>query len=36
VVASHAWVWTLADGKVVRMQIFDKREQALKAVGPAG
>jgi ketosteroid isomerase-like protein len=31
--ASHVAVWTLADGKVVRMQIFDNREQALKAVG---
>jgi ketosteroid isomerase-like protein len=29
----HVAVWTLADGKVVRMQIFDDREQALKAVG---
>ena len=33
--ASHVAVWTLADGKVVRMQIFDNREQALKAVGLA-
>lgn len=33
--ASHVWVWTLADGKVVRMQIFDNREQALKVVGLA-
>jgi ketosteroid isomerase-like protein len=31
--ASHVAVWTLADGKVVRMQIFDNRDQALKAVG---
>ena len=31
----HVAVWTLADGKVVRMQIFDDREQALKAVGQA-
>jgi ketosteroid isomerase-like protein len=31
----HVAVWTLADGKVVRMQIFDDREQALKAVGLA-
>jgi ketosteroid isomerase-like protein len=31
--SSHVAVWTLADGKVVRMQIFDNREQALKAVG---
>ena len=33
--ARHVAVWTLADGKVVRMQIFDNREQALKAVGLA-
>src|SRR5436853_4245776 len=33
--SSHVAVWTLADGKVVRMQIFDNREQALKAVGLA-
>jgi ketosteroid isomerase-like protein len=28
---SHAAVWTLADGKVVRLQVFDDREQALEA-----
>src|SRR6478672_2745753 len=33
--ASHAAVWTLADGKVIRMQVFDDRQQALKAVGLA-
>jgi len=31
--ATHLAVWTLADGKVIRMQMFDGREQALKAVG---
>jgi ketosteroid isomerase-like protein len=31
---SHAAVWTLSDGKVVRMQAFDNRQQALEAVGP--
>lgn len=31
--ASHTAIWTLADGKVVRMQVFDDRPQALKAVG---
>jgi ketosteroid isomerase-like protein len=31
--ASHVAVWTLADGKVARMQIFDDRPAALKAVG---
>jgi ketosteroid isomerase-like protein len=31
--ATHAAVWTLAHGKVIRMQMFDDREQALKAVG---
>ena len=30
---SHVAVWTLANGKVTRMQIFDDREQALIAVG---
>jgi ketosteroid isomerase-like protein len=31
--ASHVAVWTLADGKVVRMQIFDDRADALEAIG---
>jgi len=31
--ASHAAIWTLAEGKVVRMQVFDDRDQAFKAVG---
>jgi ketosteroid isomerase-like protein len=31
--ATHAAVWTLTDSKVVRMQIFDDRAEALKAVG---
>ena len=30
---SHVAVWTLTDGKVVRMQMFDDRDQALKAAG---
>jgi ketosteroid isomerase-like protein len=33
--ATHLAVWTLAHGKVIRMQMFDDREQALKAVGLA-
>jgi ketosteroid isomerase-like protein len=31
--ATHVAVWTLAHGKVIRMQMFDDRQQALKAVG---
>ena len=31
--STHAAVWTLADGKVTRLQVFDDREQALEAVG---
>jgi ketosteroid isomerase-like protein len=31
--ASPVAVWTLADGKVSRMQIFDHRKQALEAAG---
>ena len=31
--SSHAAVWTLADGKVTRLQVFDDRAQALEAVG---
>jgi ketosteroid isomerase-like protein len=34
--ATHAAIWTLAEGKVVRMQVFDDREQALNAVGLLG
>jgi ketosteroid isomerase-like protein len=30
---THAAVWTLADGKVIRMELFDDRQQALEAVG---
>jgi len=30
---THAAVWTLADGKVIQMQLFDDRQQALEAVG---
>src|SRR6476646_8438394 len=33
--ASHAAIWTLDDGKVIRMQVFDDRTEALKAVGLA-
>jgi ketosteroid isomerase-like protein len=29
----HVAVWTLADGKVTRMRIFDERREALEAVG---
>ena len=31
--ATHAAVWTLADGKVIRMRLFDDRQQALEAAG---
>ena len=31
--AAHAAVWTLADGKVTRLQVFDHCQQALEAVG---
>jgi ketosteroid isomerase-like protein len=31
--ASHAAVWTLVDGKVTRLQVFDGRQQALEAAG---
>jgi ketosteroid isomerase-like protein len=31
--ASHAAVWTLVDGKVTRLQVFDERRQALEAAG---
>jgi ketosteroid isomerase-like protein len=31
--ASHVAVWTLAAGKVIRLQIFDNRQAALAAVG---
>ena len=30
---SHLAVWTLADGKVTRMQMFDDRPEALEAAG---
>jgi ketosteroid isomerase-like protein len=30
---THLSVWTLADGKVTQMQIFDDRPQALEAAG---
>ena len=33
--ASHLAVWTLADGKVTRLQIFDDRQRALEAAGLA-
>jgi len=33
VTANHAALWTLADGKVTRMQTFDDRQQALEAGG---
>jgi ketosteroid isomerase-like protein len=31
--ATHQAVWTLADRKVVRMQVFDDRQEALEAAG---
>jgi ketosteroid isomerase-like protein len=31
--ATHLAVWTLAHGKVIRMQMFDDGEKALKAAG---
>jgi ketosteroid isomerase-like protein len=31
--AAHVVVWTLADGKVIQLQMFDDRDQALEAVG---
>jgi ketosteroid isomerase-like protein len=34
--ASHLAVWTLADGKVIRLQIFDNRQAALEAAGLSG
>jgi ketosteroid isomerase-like protein len=30
--AAHAAVWTLDDGKVTRLQVFDERQEALEAV----
>ena len=30
---THLAVWTLADGKVIRMQVLDDRQEALKAAG---
>jgi len=32
----HLAVYTLSGGKVVRLQVFDDRQQALKAVGLPG
>ena len=34
--ARHTAVWTLADGKVTRLQVFDAGQQALTAVGLSG
>ena len=31
--ATHLAVWTLADGKVTQLQMFDDRQQALEAAG---
>jgi ketosteroid isomerase-like protein len=36
VTSAHAALWTLADGKVSRMQTFDDRQQALAAAGLSG
>ena len=30
---AHLAVWTLTDGKVVQMQVFDDRQEALEAAG---
>jgi ketosteroid isomerase-like protein len=30
---THLAVWTLADGKVIKLQVFDERQQALEAAG---
>ena len=31
--SSHLAVWTLADGKVIRLQVFDDRQAAFEAAG---
>lgn len=31
--SAHAAVWTLVDGKVTRLQVFDERQQAVEAAG---
>jgi ketosteroid isomerase-like protein len=31
--ASHSAVWTLADSKITRLQVFDDRQPALEAAG---
>lgn len=31
--ANHLAVWTLAEGKVIRMQVFDDRQEALETAG---
>jgi ketosteroid isomerase-like protein len=31
--AAHAAVWTLAEGRITRVELFDDRAQALEAVG---
>jgi ketosteroid isomerase-like protein len=31
--ATHTAVWTLADGKVTRLRVFDDRKAALEAAG---
>ena len=31
--ATHLAVWTLAEGKVTQLQVFDDRQQALEAAG---
>ena len=30
---THVAVWTLADGKVIKLQVFDDRQQGLEAAG---
>ena len=31
--ATHLAVWTLADGKVIQLQVFEDRQQGLESVG---
>ncbi len=33
--AGHVAVWTLAEGKVIRLQVFDDRQEAFEAAGLA-
>lgn len=33
VASSHAALWTLADGKITRLRVFDDRDEAIAAAG---